>query len=185
VRQTRIDFLAAPRGSARLGIAVFVIGAALAGFAVMDDSRSSDDLARLQASLKKAKTAYQRVELTRTPDRGSGLSALKQSGDIARRLASPWGELLDALEHAQSDNVALLAVEPSVAQGRLRISGEAKDMDALIDYIKSLEGKAGIADLRLQTQQIKQNDAQHPLEFVLESHWQRATPRASVAEVSS
>ena len=185
MRLTHVDFVASSASSARTGMVLFVIGSLLVGAAVMDDASRSDELVQLQGRVKKAKAAYKRVEATRAPDHGIGLAGVSQSGDINRRLATPWGNLLDALEHAQNDAIALLAIEPSVEQGRLRLSGEAKDMDALVDYIKSLDGKAGLSELRLLTQQIKQSDPQHPVEFVVESHWLHKTPRGIAMEASS
>lgn len=185
MRQTHVDFVASSASSARTGIVLFVIGTLLAGAAVMDDANRSDELVQLQVSLKKAKAVSRRMEAVRAPDHGIGLAGVRQSGDINRRLTSPWSELLDALEHAQNDSIALLAIEPNAEQGKLRLSGEAKDMDALVGYIRSLDGKAGLSELRLLTQQAKQSDPQHPVEFVLESHWLQKPPRSMVMEASS
>ncbi len=181
----RVDFVASSVRSPRTGLMLFVIGAMLAGAAVMDDASRSDELVQLQGRAKKAKVAYQRVEAKRAPDHGIALASVSQSGDINRRLASPWGQLLDALEHAQNDTIALLAIEPSAERGRLRLSGEAKDMDALVAYMKSLDGEAGISELRLLTQQVKQSDPQHPVEFVIESHWLHRAPRGAAMEANS
>jgi len=185
MRLTRVDFIASTARSSRMGAALFVAGALLAGAAVMDDASRGEQLTRSQQHLKKARAAAKRAEAAQAPNQGAELANFKQSGDIAQRLISPWGDLLDALEHADNENVALLAIEPDAEKGRLRLSGEAKNLDALVEYIKSLDGRAGIAELRLMTQQVKQNDAQHPVEFVLESNWLRRTQRASLGGENS
>jgi len=180
MRMTHVDFVASARLSSRMGAILFVAGALLAGGAVMDDASRSEELLRTQQQLKKARVAYKRVEAAHAPAQSSDLAGFKQPSDIAQRLTLPWGHLLDALENADNENVALLAIEPDADRGRLRLTGEAKSLEALVDYIKALDGKAGIAELRLMTQQVKQSDAQHPVEFVLESNWLRRTPHASV-----
>jgi hypothetical protein len=185
MRLTRVDFVAPAARLSRIGAILFVVGVLFAGTAVMDDSSRSDELTRSQEQLEKTRASLKRAEAALAPDQGSELAGFKQSGDIARRLVSPWGELLDALEHADNDDVALLAVESDAERGRLRLSGEAKNLDALVEYIKALEGSAGITDLRLMTQQVKQNDPQHPVEFVIDSIWLRRPQRANVNGASS
>ena len=51
-------------------------------------------------------------------------------------------------------------------------------MSSLVDYIKLLDGRGGITELRLLTQRVKEADTQHPIEFVLESHWLQQTATA-------
>jgi hypothetical protein len=181
MRLTRVDFVVAPARSSRLGVILLVAGALLGGAAVMDDSGRSEAVAQAQDRLKKARAAYKRVEAAHAPKQKYELAGLSPSGDIGRRLGAPWGDLLDALEHAHNDTVALLAVEPDAERGRLRLSGEAKNLDAVVDYMESLEGKAGITELRLLTQQVKQSDAQRPVEFVLESNWLHRAQHAAGA----
>lgn len=185
MRLTRVDFVASAARSSRMGGIIFLVGVLLAGAAVMDDASRSEELLRSHEHLKKARVAYKRVEVAHAPRQGHEPAGFKQSGDIAQRLALPWGDLLDALENADNENVALLAIEPDAERSRLRLSGEAKNMDALVDYIKSVDGKAGIAELRLTTQQVKQNDAQHPIEFVLEANWLHRKPSANPAGASA
>ena len=173
---TQVDFLSPPRGSSRTGLVLLVIGALCAGAAVLDDSTRDGVAVQLQARLEKVKTAYQRAELAQAGTSGQGinLAGIAQPDAVARRLATPWGRLLEVLEQAQSNDVALLGIEPDANRGYLRLSGEARDMNALVDYIKALEGKGDISELRLLTQQIKQSDTQLPIEFVLESRWHKS-----------
>ena len=185
MRLTQVDFVAPASSRSRLGMVLLVLGVLLAGLAVMDDDSRGDEMAQARAALDQARVAYQRATADKAPKPGMELAGFKQSGDIARRLASPWGELLDALEHADNANIALLAVEVDTERGRLQLSGEARNLQALVDYIKALDGKAGILDLRLTTQQIKEKDAQQPIEFVLESNWLRRPQRANAGGATS
>lgn len=180
MRLTRLDFVAAPAGSSRAGVLLVAFGVMLAGAAVFDDAAGSDELARLQHQRERAQAAYQRAKVAHAAasNRRAGLFGTDAVA-VERRLNLPWGALLDALERAQSDNVALLGIEPDAARGRLRVSGEARDMNALVDYIGALEGKGGIADLRVLSQQVKETDAQHPVEFQLEARWGVAAPAAT------
>ena len=185
MRATRIDFVAPAARTSRPGAALFVAGALLAGAAVFYDASRGEELARTQEQLEKARAAYRRAAAAHAPNPGRELADFKPFGDIERRLDAPWGDLLDALEQADSEHVALLTVEPDAERGRLRLSGEAKDLDALVGYVKALDGRAGIAGLRVMTQQVKPNDAQRPVEFVLESNWLRKARGAAADGASS
>ena len=183
MRETRIDFLARPTGSSHIGIILLVIGALCAGGVVWDDSTRGGELTQMQTRLKKVKSAWRLAELAQSggADKGLNLAGINQSEVVARRLATPWGALLDALERAQTEDIALLGIEPNAGRARLRLSGEAKDMDALVSYIRQLDGRGGITELRLLAQQIKLADAQHPVEFVLESEWLKSDEPTIVA----
>lgn len=171
MRIRRLDFMARPPRSSSLGLVLLVAGSLLSSAAVFDDSTRSDELAALQARLQRVKTAYHRSELTHGGTQGPALNDFKQAGNVEQRLAAPWGNLLDTLEQAQNDSIALLGIEPDSASGRLRLGGEAKDLPALVAYMQSLDGKGGISRLRLITQQVKLDDAQHPVIFMLEAQW--------------
>ena len=56
----------------------------------------------------------------------------------ARRLSLPWDALFAALEDAASDDVALLGVEPDVANRTVVLSAEAKDYLAALSYVAAL-----------------------------------------------
>lgn len=179
MRVTHIDFAAAPRPG-RIGIAVLTVGVLAAGMAMLDDSRSSEVVVQLQGKHERLATAVERIR--RVAGTTPANAMLSQSDQAMRRIAAPWGTLLDALEQAQmkSESVALLGIEPDSTRGRLRVSGEAKNFAALVDYMGFLEGQGGLSALRLLTQQIKREDAEHPVVFQFEAKWGvTADPKAS------
>lgn len=182
MRVAQIDFAAAPRSS-RIGMVLLAIGVFAAGGAVFDDSRRSEALTQLQDRYARLETAVERVRRnTGAGGIASLTGSLTQSSNAMQRLAAPWGKLLDALEQAQqqSDAIALLVIEPDSGRSRLRIGGEAKDLAALVSYMQSLEASDSISGLRLLNQQIKQEDAQHPVVFQLEAQWGKV-PNATLA----
>lgn len=183
MRLIKIDFAAPARRSSKNSVAILVIGALLAGAAVFDDSTQSDEILALQTQQKHAKNALQRTRLETSGGNGIALAGFKQSDIVVHRLATPWGGLLGALEQAQNESIALLGVEPDSHRGSLRLSGEAKDLPALVAYMKSIEGKGGISAVRLLTQQVKPDDAQHPVVFVVEARWTALPADAAKAEL--
>lgn len=169
LRAPRVDFMAR-RSASATGVGLLVAGCLFAALAVRDDAMHGDETARLDGELHQAKKALQRSELRAKGDVGPVLDG-NVPADWPVRLLTPWGELFHALEHAQSDSIALLSIEPDAARGRLRLAGEAKNPEALADYLKSLEAAGCVDGLRILMQQVKQNDPQQPVEFVIEARW--------------
>lgn len=165
----RLDFLTR-RSASRASIALLVAGCTFAAIAVHDDANHSDETEHLNAELRHAKKVLQRSELRAKGDTGPVVEG-NVPANWPPRLLTPWGELFRTLEQAQTDEVALLSIEPDAARGRLRLAGEAKNVEALADYLKRLQATTSIDGLRILMQQIKQNDPQQPIEFAIEAHW--------------
>ena len=71
----------------------------------------------------------------------------------------PYGnELFDALEKAQDDTVALLSITPERATGQVSLTGEAKNYEALTDYLTRLDDSGVLANSQLLGYEIKGGD---------------------------
>lgn len=165
----RVDFMAR-RSASAMGIGLLVAGCILTAVAVRDDATHSDEAERLDNELRQAKKALQRSELRAKGNAGPVVEG-NVPADWPARLLTPWGELFHALEQAQTESIALLSIEPDAGRGRLRLAGEAKNAEALAEYLKSLQATASIDGLRILTQQVKQNDPEQPIEFIVEARW--------------
>ncbi len=88
------------------------------------------------------------------------------------QLAFPWDALFGALESSMNDDVALLAVVPDVKGGTITLNGEARDWDAMLDYVRRLGTAAAFfSDVHLVSHQVQKSDPQHPVRFVLLCTW--------------
>lgn len=96
---------------------------------------------------------------------------LKHARDVAQQLGMPWDELFRSIEAADAPTVALLGIESTADRQRIQISAEAKNLDAMLRYVKELEGRALFADVYLHSHQIQQQDPQRPVRFVLSATW--------------
>ena len=83
----------------------------------------------------------------------------------------PWETLFQKLESASNDNIALLAIDPDSNKGKIRISGEAKDFDALLEYIRILQKTDFFINVYLQHHQIQELDPEKPIRFTLDASW--------------
>lgn len=57
---------------------------------------------------------------------------------IVRRLNTPWGAIFDALERGSSAAVTVLAVEPDIERGAIRIQTEGRVLDELLRHAGSM-----------------------------------------------
>ncbi len=96
--------------------------------------------------------------------------AAKAAATVARELQVPWAEMLRALEAVPNKEVALLAVEPSAVRHLVRITAEAKSLDAMLDYIDALRGSA-FPEAELNSHQFENQTPGTPVRFVVLARW--------------
>jgi Tfp pilus assembly protein PilN len=94
-----------------------------------------------------------------------------RANEILRRISLPWQDLFHAVESAAPKDVALLAMEPDPDKQLLKIAGEAKDVAAMLEYVRSLEGRPIFRSVTLSNHQVQQQDPQRPIRFSLVAAW--------------
>lgn len=96
---------------------------------------------------------------------------VKHANEVLHRLTLPWDELFQAVESAAGKNIALLALEPDTGKRMVKISGEAKDFAAVLDYIMQLEERDVFGTVYLQHHQVQQQHPDKPVRFSLLAVW--------------
>jgi len=91
---------------------------------------------------------------------------IKHANEVLQQLTLPWGKLFQAMESSSGKQVALLAMEPDAEKQVVKISGEAKDIAAVLDYIRRLAAQQVFSSVYLQSHQIQQQDPEKPVRFV-------------------
>jgi Tfp pilus assembly protein PilN len=101
-------------------------------------------------------------------------------GDVARlrlvkstavNLQTPWSDLLAALESAPSESVALLSIEPSVQKRTVRLTAEARNSQAMLDYVAALQRDTRLNRVVLVSHQLQQDAPGTPVRFQLQANW--------------
>lgn len=99
------------------------------------------------------------------------LSRLKTKIEVATRAAErlglPWEAFFSGLEATLTDNVALLGVEPDLPGGSLRITAEAKDFSAMLDYVRRLADQPLFFEPYIVAHEIQATDPQRPVRFTV------------------
>lgn len=96
---------------------------------------------------------------------------VKRANDVLRQLSMPWDGLFQTVESVGGKDVALLALEPDTEKQLVKISGEAKNIAAMLDYIKQLENRNVFGTVYLQSHHVQMQDPEKPVRFVLLAFW--------------
>ena len=98
----------------------------------------------------------------------------KQLTEAVNMLATPWNNLLAAIEQADMQDVALLSLEPNSKKQLVVLTGEAKNLPVVLQYIKQLQQTPMLAQVYLQKHSIEETDASKPVRFSLLAKWDLA-----------
>lgn len=94
-----------------------------------------------------------------------------QANAVLDQLNLPWEELFDSIEHAATEDIALLSLQPNFANRTLRLNGEAKSMQELLEFVEALEREAVFENVHLLNYKIKQDNPHRPIIFLLHAAW--------------
>jgi Tfp pilus assembly protein PilN len=158
-----------------------VLGLALAGSAAvgLQYLELTSEIGQAQASVRKSGTASR----TRTDAPSTGAEAqkvsleMKRASEVVLELARPWGDLFATAESARTPDIALLSIESDNDKQRVRISGEAKTLDSVLEYLRVLSLRPVLADVYLQSHELQKQDPQRPVRFVLNAEWSVRKPQ--------
>ncbi len=87
---------------------------------------------------------------------------------IVGQLNTPWSELMDALETATPDDVAVVAIEPDTRQARVRLQAEARNLDTLLAYAKRLDMLGAFQGVSLVKHETNDQDPNRPVRLMIE-----------------
>lgn len=99
---------------------------------------------------------------------------VKRANEVLRRLSLPWDSLFLTMESAAGEDVALLALEPDAEKQMVKVSGEARDFTAVLNYVTRLEAQEAFGQVYLQSHQVQLQDPQLPVRFALQAVWKGA-----------
>lgn len=97
---------------------------------------------------------------------------LAQMRSVSQQLQRPWEQLFDDLEGLPQEDVALLTLTPDARKGQLRISAEARNLEAMLQFHKRLESIDQLRDVSLLNHEISARQPEHPVQFNLSATWE-------------
>jgi Tfp pilus assembly protein PilN len=97
---------------------------------------------------------------------------LEEMRKVSQQLRRPWERLFAMLEALPRDDVALLSLTPDARKGQVRISAEARDLEAMLNFHRQLEASDELSDVSLLNHEIVAQVAEHPVQFNLSATWE-------------
>ena len=156
--------------------ALLLLGGACAGI-VVALAYAEADQALLQVRQQTAELRQESApgaEQKSTMDVTQLAAEIKHANDIIRQLNLPWDKLFLALESTPNNQVALLGIQPDARKQLIHISGEAKNLETILDYLAQLRGQETLAQIALSSHEIKMQDPDQPVRFSLSAKWATA-----------
>lgn len=165
-RRLELDYVAAPPRRQWPGFALLAASLAVAGSLALEYGETRQQLARIHAE-RELLPAFERPARSLTPERIAENARTAQS--VVRQLALPWGALIVVLEQASTADVALLTLQPDAEQRLLRLTGEARDREAMFQYVRRLSAASVLAEVHLVNHQVQQQAAGQPIQFSVQA----------------
>ncbi len=99
---------------------------------------------------------------------------IKDANSVMLQLSLPWNGLFKSIAGSQQTQVALLSITPDVSRKSIKISGEAKNLDVLLEYLQKLQKADSLRSVYLEKHQIELRSAQRPVRFTIIANWDLA-----------
>lgn len=96
---------------------------------------------------------------------------LARANDTARALSVPWDAVFGAIEVASSADISLLALDPMPDKKMLKLHAEARNMAAVLAYLRALAAGPVFSAVSLQSHQVQQADPNHPVRILVLVEW--------------
>ena len=172
MRALSLDFRRNARSSPWLGMALLLAAAAAAVASGGQYLQRADQLAGAPANLGGgAATKNKPVAAVAAADSQTLAAELQHANAIVLQLTLPWGELFASAEAVGTPDVALLSIESEADKRRVKIAGEAKNLESILDYLRYLKSRPALVDVYLQSHALQRQDAQQPVRFVVSAEW--------------
>ena len=166
----QLDFKQSPRHWPWLGLLLLIAGVMWVAYAMNEARVLSGQIdlaeARLAVLAKRG-----RIQPAPPIDAQVLQQEVRQANDILQQLTLPWNALFQVLESTSEKQIALLTVQPDARKHSLRLSGEAKNFDALLAYIARLEQSRVLSHVYLTSHEVRTQDAEQPVRFALVANW--------------
>lgn len=168
----KLEFEFARRQRTRpIWVLVFAIGLTVNAWLLYDYLRGLAEVRGLQLQLSE----YQRRSSSKKVSSPEDQIALRERMTEAKRIADqlnlPWGVLFGELSALCDKDVVLLAVEPDSNSRAVRVSAEARNVDAMFAFLKRSSQSSVLKDLHLRQHHMVKEDPMRPIRFEVNAFW--------------
>lgn len=156
-----------------IGRMLLVVSLAAAAVLALQYWQTVDAVAQTEADIRVRGVARRSQPVLARPagDAEKTAREVKRAREVVFQLGMPWNELFESVESIDAPDVALLGIESDSDKQRVKITAEAKNLDAMLGYLRAIGERPVLAEVYLQSHQMQQQDPQHPVRFVLIATW--------------
>lgn len=172
--QLKLDMATAPRRWPRLGLWLLLAGVAclLGALFVAEHTvrRLGDASAAVDEQTGRLRASRQKPSrrVPASPDEAKSQRAMQL---MQKDLSTPWERMLGALEASQGPDVALLVIEPSVANRTVRLQLEARNVEAMLAYLRALQAQSRVASAMLVSHEAVRDARTPVVRFQVQVDW--------------
>jgi Tfp pilus assembly protein PilN len=180
MRRLRLNFPDSGQQDRRIDFAILLIGILVLASVFYQFRQASEEVNYWNVRVERLEKQHQPKVTHRT--RSSSRNREREySQEIRKEIIKanvilgqinlPWEALFDSLEHASSEEVALLTLQPNVSSQSLRIGGEARNMAVLLDFVEALERENVFKNAHLLNYKVKLDHPHRPIDFLVTASW--------------
>ncbi len=167
-----IDFVRQRRAARPLAWLLLACGLLVTSAVALDWQSAQADWQSAQAQAERQTRQAQAARPARAAAPTVAPDTLKAGQHIEAALNRPWGLLLSDLESLSAAPVALVGLEAQ-GEGRVvRLTGEARHMQDVVDYVARLRTLPSARGALLVSHEIRRDEAVEVLRFGVDLDWQ-------------
>ena len=171
-----LDFIKQPFLSATnvslLGISCLLFALIIATFTwqsyLNQQASLANNISQLEQYNKQLKPAK---SLLAKPEMVIEAKEIQQIKQTVSALTAPWDALLDGIEQTDMQNIVLLSLTPNLKKQQLLLTGEAKDLASVLQYIKQLEMQPMLSQVYLQKHTVDITNSAKQVSFNVSANW--------------
>lgn len=174
MRALHLDYQRRTNLAVEIGVALLVTGLAVALLAMAYYYMLGNEIELWEARITKIERSAHHKPINaprNSADAQQVGSEMKVATEVLMQLSLPWDELFNAVETPDDDKIALLSIEPDAQKHLVRISGEARSLDCMLNYVRLLQERGLLSEVNLKSHQIYQQDPDKPIRFSLVAAW--------------
>lgn len=172
MRPLELEFLPGRR-DAFLGWALLVAGLLLLLMVGMADLMLHSQTVQVRQSLPAVvQPSQHNAAVLSAPQRQEQAAALAEVQRLSVQLSRPWEQLFSTLEELPREDVALLSLNCNASSGQLRLTAEARSLEAMLLLHRQLEESRGLSDVSLLSHEVVNRQGQRPVLFNLQADWE-------------
>lgn len=96
---------------------------------------------------------------------------IRQARTVLEQLSAPWQPLFNALDSVNSKDIALLSIEPNKKKRQVLLTGQARNMEAALAYVRQLMQVDVFTQVYLLKHTVDLDHPFEPVEFSIAVEW--------------